>query len=76
MKTLHVLRNPNDKEAQGIIADDENSSTLLIQDGVYAETEKAHKCKDDLDARGLSGDGLEYNEIVKLIAEHDKVIVW
>ena len=32
--------------------------------------------RDDLNARNLPGDGLTYNDIVKLIAEHDKVIVW
>ena len=76
MKTLHVLRNPDDKKAWDIAANDEGSSVLLIHDGVYAEIENAYKCKDDLGARDLPGDGLAYNDIVKLIVEHDKVIVW
>ena len=76
MKNLHVLRNPNDKEAREIIANDENSSTLLIQDGVYAKIENAKACRDDLNARNLPGEGLTYNDVVKLITEHDKVIVW
>ena len=61
MKTLHVLRNPKDKEAQDTAANDKDSSVLLIQDGVYAKL-NAHKCRNDMDARGLPGEGLAYRE--------------
>ena len=82
MKTLHMLRKTNDPFAMEAIRSQEDPvALLLIQDGVLARgkfPEKTYACEEDLTARGVKSPyhSIDYDGIVRLIAEYDRVIVW
>ena len=85
-KVLHIIRSNGDSLAQRTIEDiaagiDSAEQTLLLmQDGVYMQSPdmKAFAGADDVRARGIeTGVALvEYDQIVEMIFEHDKVITW
>ncbi|MBI3804998.1 MAG: sulfurtransferase TusB [Nitrospirae bacterium] len=81
MKTLHIVRKTNDPLAQEAIAQDRQAAVLLIQDGVFAKgpfPSETYACREDLTARGIASPhpAVDYAEIARLIAEHDRVITW
>jgi sulfur relay protein TusB/DsrH len=81
MKTLHILRKTNDPIAFEAIRSDPQAAVLLIQDGVLAKGSfpvETYACREDLVARGLRERHriVDYNEIARLIVEHDRVITW
>lgn len=85
MKILHVLRDPDDRLAAEVARQQGERCSiafLLIQDGVLARPDvpgaMIYVLAQDLEARGVKGTGetVDYNGAVRLIAEHDKVIVW
>jgi sulfur relay protein TusB/DsrH len=85
VKVLHIIRSNDDSLAQRIIDDMRESdgveqTLLLIQDGVYMnlQGDRIFACSDDVGARGVkTGVPLvEYDRIVEMTFEHDKVITW
>lgn len=84
MKTLHILRREADQFIREVIEHDRTArevSILLIQDGVlskFREDKHVYASVNDVEARGLdvSCNLVDYPAICRLIAEHDKVIVW
>lgn len=81
MKTLHILRKTIDPLAFDAIRTDPQAAVLLIQDAVLAKGSfpaETYACREDLDARGIEGAfrPVDYNEIARLIGEHDRVITW
>ena len=86
MKVLHIIRNADDPLAKRIIdeieADNGSEQTLLlIQDGVYTNPQSSARvfaCSDDVAARGVTTDIplVEYDRIVEMVFESDKVITW
>lgn len=85
MKVLHIIRSNDDQLARRIIEDMENlnhsdHALLMIQDGVYMRpgTLRAFACAEDVRARGIETnlELVEYDRIVELIFEYDKVITW
>jgi sulfur relay protein TusB/DsrH len=54
---------------------------VLIQDAVlgYADWEgQLYACQEDLAARGVEGKGkvVDYDDLVRMIFAHDRVIMW
>ena len=84
MKTLHIIRNIDDKLAQEMIHHDsakEDVAVLLIQDGVLSNlqvTGDIYASVNDVEARGLNTTYrlVDYSSICQLIIDHDRVIVW
>ncbi len=86
MKVLHIIRSNDDPLARRIIEDmggdnGAEQTLLLMQDGVYANPQGAASvfaCSDDVTARGVETDVplVEYDRIVEMIFESDKVITW
>jgi sulfur relay protein TusB/DsrH len=85
MTTLHVIRGPNERlalEIAGHQSKRESVSLLLIQDAVLSrpalDGATIYALSDDLEARGVKGRGVavDYDGVIRLIAEHDRVIVW
>ena len=87
MKVLHIIRNSDDPLARRMIgqladggADGAEQTLLLIQDGVYMRPEglRVLACADDVRARGVETDAelVEYQRIVDMVFEYDKVITW
>ena len=85
MKILHILRDPHDRLAVEVAGQQEERcevAILLIQDGVLARPDvpgaTVYALDRDVDGRGVKGAGepVDYGGAVRLIAEHDKVIVW
>jgi len=84
MKTLHIIRDIENKLAQEVIdheSDKREVTVLLIQDGVLSKLQVAgdiFASVDDVEARGLNTPYklIDYSSICQFIIEHDKVIVW
>ena len=85
MKILHIIRSNDDRLAQHVIeeirrADSPKQTLLMIQDGVYVRPvdQDIYACADDVRSRGIETDLplVEYDQIVDMIFEHDKVITW
>ena len=86
IKVLHIIRSNGDSLARRTIddiaanVDGAEQSLLLMQDGVYMQPPdmKAFAGADDGRARGIKTDValVEYDKIVEMIFEHDKVITW
>lgn len=88
MKTLHVLRRRNDRLAEAAICSEFTSggegysaSVLLIQDAVLgspAVPVPVYVNAQDLQARGVTRpyEIIDYDEICKMILEHDRTVVW
>ncbi len=89
MKTLYIVKEKSGFSYLLKLYEDSQTKTsneivfLLIHDAVLTESEckkdfKVFVCKDDLKARGVStlSDTLDYNQMLKLIADCDKVICW
>ena len=86
IKVLHIIRSNGDSLARRTIddiaanVDGAEQSLLLMQDGVYMQPPdmKAFAGADDVRARGIKTDValVEYDKIVEMIFEHDKVITW
>jgi sulfur relay protein TusB/DsrH len=86
MKVLHIIRSSDDPLAKRVIADISGAAgaeqtLLLMQDGVYTNPQGAANvfaCSDDVAARGVTTDIplVEYDRIVEMIFENDKVITW
>lgn len=81
MKTLHILRKTTDPFAFEAIQSDPQAAVLLIQDAVLIKGSfpaETYACHEDLAARGIERPFrvVDYNDIARLIAEHDRVITW
>ena len=84
MKTLHIIRNIDNKLAQEVISHECAKgyvSVLLIQDGVLSSLHKpgdVYASVNDAEARGLNTSYklVDYSSICQLILDHDKVVVW
>ena len=84
MKTLHIIRNIDNKLAQEVINHEGakgDVTVLLIQDGVFSSLQWAgdiYASVNDVEARGLNTSYklVDYSSICQLIIDHDKVIVW
>jgi sulfur relay protein TusB/DsrH len=82
MKTLHIVRKGADRLAMEAIRHEQREgAVLLIQDGVLAKgafPNETYSCQEDLIARGIASRhrAVDYDAIARLIAEHDRVIVW
>lgn len=85
MKVLHLIRTNDDVLARRIIEEIERTdgaeqTLVLIQDGVYMRPEgpRALACADDVRASGVETDVemVDYDRLVDMIFEYDKVITW
>lgn len=85
MKLLHILRQLDDERALAtarIHAREHTTSLLLIQDAVLARVADfpgpVYACAEDVAARTRVApyEEMDYDRIVQLIFEHDKVITW
>lgn len=85
MKIFHVVRTLADAlplELARRQQADHEVSLLLVQDGVFASptvgAAPVYALKADLEARGLPAGptAVDYDDAIRLMAEHDRVIVW
>jgi sulfur relay protein TusB/DsrH len=83
MKILHIIRNPDDEtplEIARIQSEENEVAVLLLHDAVYAIPEvqfKVYACTADAEARGVSRHEIvDYNKIVEMLFEYDKVVSW
>ncbi|UCE18538.1 MAG: hypothetical protein JSV84_17075 [Gemmatimonadota bacterium] len=82
--TLHIIRRPDDAKALECIkaqANDGALSLLLMQEGIHTKPPsgvKAYILTDTPDNAGIQSDmrTIAYDEMVKLLFEHDTVVVW
>ncbi len=81
MKILHIIREPNDTTPFEIAKSQESGNevaVLLLHDGVYARPDlTTYASSDDSKARGITAHELvDYDRIVQMLFEYDKVISW
>lgn len=81
MKTLHIVRKPNDVMAIEAIEHSEGAVVLLIQDGVLEQRTfpgETYACEEDVRARGIETGcpTIDYDGIAGLIALCERVITW
>ena len=85
MNILHIIRKIDDHRALTTAlahAKQHPTDLLLIQDAVLTRVNDfpghVYACAEDVEARIRIGnyDEVDYNRIVQLIFEHDKVITW
>ena len=81
MKILHIIRNPNDSTPFEIAKsqDDGNEvSVLLLHDAVYAKSDlTTFAASSDAKARGVTThECVDYDRIVQMFFEYDKVVSW
>lgn len=85
MKILHIIRDNDDRLARHVIeeirrTDSSKQTLLMIQDGVYVRPtdQDMYACADDVRSRGIETDLplVEYDQIIDMIFEHEKVITW
>ncbi|MGE5619183.1 MAG: DsrH/TusB family sulfur relay protein [Sphingomonadaceae bacterium] len=85
MRALHILRSMEDERALATAlshAADHPTSLLLLQDAVLARVDgfpgPVYASAEDVAARGKGGTfrEVDYEAIVNLIFEHDRVITW
>lgn len=85
MKVLHLLRSIDDERAMATArshAREQAASLVLLQDAVLGRVEgfagPVYACAEDTAARGKGGEytEIDYEGIVRLLFEHDRVIVW
>ena len=84
MKILHIIKNPDERKAFEIAkiqAKKNEIGILLIQDGVLGNLSfdfaKTYISDADVKARNLKVEGtIDYDEMIKLIFEYDRVISW
>ncbi len=81
MKILHIIRNPYDTtpiEIAKAQSREHEVALLLMHDAVYAAPAlKAYACADDADARGVKKhECVDYDRIVEMLFEFDKVVSW
>ncbi len=79
MKILHILRNPHDVtpiEIAKAQSTEHDVAILLMHDAVYATPEiTAYACADDAKVRGVKRHKcVEYDRIVEMLFEYDKVV--
>ena len=85
MKILHLIRTPHETLARDLAGHQQAAhevSVLLLQDGVFGSPAvgslPVYTLRADLEARGLPAGprAIDYDGAVRLIAEHDRVVVW
>ncbi len=85
MNILHIVRQLNDDRALGTMKAQREqghlTTLLLLHDAVLSKDapgENVLACQDDVAARGgkTAFKTVSYDDIVKLMVEHDKVILW
>ncbi len=85
MKILHVIRTPLDGLPVELACHQQGThevGVLLVQDGVYADPAAGqvpvYTLRADVEARGLAARpmAVDYDGAIRLMAEHDRVIVW
>lgn len=89
MKILYIAKEKNDLNYLLKFYDKSQTKTdneitlLLIHDAVLIESNifddfKVFACNDDVKARGINTtfNTLDYKQVLKLIADNDKVICW
>ncbi len=81
MKILHIIRNPNETipfEIAKAQSRDNEVAILLLHDAVYAKPDlTAFACAKDAEAREVTGhECVDYDRIVEMLFEYDKVVSW
>lgn len=84
MSILHLVRNPDDQRAFATIeaqASETDVTVIYLQDAVYREPipgVRTFVCALDWQARQpqTTCEQVDYDAIIELIAQHDKVITW
>ncbi len=81
MKILHIIRNPNETTPLEIAKEqskDNEVAILLLHDAVYAKPDlTAFACARDAEARGVKAhECVDYDRIVEMLFEYDKVVSW
>jgi sulfur transfer complex TusBCD TusB component (DsrH family) len=85
-RTLHILKDPNPREALEIIEKQmelrpDDSSVLLIQEAVRMKPNfpvKLYVLEEDANSRGIvPGQGsINYTQMLEMILVNDSVVVW
>lgn len=84
MRILHLIREMDDQRAIATLkaqSEEHEVSVVLLHDAVLGASEMPgaiYACADDVRARNgnFSGELVDFDAIVRLIFEHDKVISW
>ncbi len=81
MKILHIIRKPNETTSLEIAkaqSKENEVAILLLHDAVYAKPDlTAYACAKDAEARGVKGhECVDYDRIVEMLFEYDKVVSW
>ncbi len=81
MKILHIIRNPNDLtpiEIAKAESNDNEVAILLLHDAVYTKSDlTSYACAKDAEARGVKAhEYVDYDRIVEMLFEYDKVVSW
>ncbi len=81
MKILHIIRNPNETIPLEIAKEqnrDSEVAVLLLHDAVYAKPDlTTFACAKDAEARGVKAhECVDYDRIVEMLFEYDKVVSW
>ena len=84
MSILHLVRHPNDERAFATIAaqaTETDVTVIYLQDAVYREPipgVRTFVCARDWEARRpkTTREQVDYDQIVALMTQHDKVITW
>ncbi len=81
MKILHIIRNPNDATPLEIAkaqSKEHEVAVLLLHDAVYAKPDlTSYACAKDAEARGVKEqECVDYDRIVEMLFEYDKVVSW
>ncbi len=81
MKILHIIRNPNETiplEIAKTQSKNNEVAILLLHDAVYAKPDlTAYTCAKDAKARGVKEhECVDYDRIVEMLFEYDKVVSW
>jgi len=86
MKILHVIRTLGDELPMEVARHSrggDKASMLLLQDAVLTseaagDATPAYALRADLEARGLPAgpSAVDYDDAIRLMAEHDRVVVW
>jgi sulfur transfer complex TusBCD TusB component (DsrH family) len=81
MRILHIIKKPDDVTPFDIAGEQKKNNEvtiLLLHDAVYVAPGKGiYACAADVEARGVLGHTtVDYDMIVSMIFENDKVVSW
>ncbi len=84
MKILHMIREIEDRRALDTArahSAEHQVTLVLLQDAVLGRFPwdgEIYACREDVEARGVKAEAkeVEYQELIRMIFGHDRVIMW